>query len=141
MDKSLLNCKTDEADIVVEPELHDSVLTKLKLNQDSVVLTFMMTNNEKVSIYLIGIADFICNGLRKGNIVLDLTVSSGSEAPFHLLEKLINKPKQNNPKFEEFLTSLKNKILNSDLYLVQLNPSYGCEMIALCEMVKYSTNE
>ena len=127
----------DEADSIIDPQLHDSNLTKLEFNEDCVMLSFILESNELVNIHLIGIVDVICNNLRKGNIVLDLTVSTGSKAEFYILDKLFTKPRGDTSKFEIYLASLKQKILQKELFVVTLNPSYGCEMIALCKEIKY----
>ena len=139
MENQLLDCKMDDANTVITPQLHDSNLTKLEFFQDNIVLSFILESKKVINIHLIGIVDIMCNNLRKGNIVLDVTASTGSDTDFYLLDKLFTKPKVNNPKFESYLCSLKNKILQNELYVVQLNPSYGCEIIALCENIKYST--
>jgi hypothetical protein len=132
------DCIVDGSFAVVEPSLHDSNLIGLNLaNDKKVVLSFALESGDLVKLYLDGVESFICGNLRKGNIVLDLTISSGTDADLEELNELFDVPKFENKKFHDFLDKLKSKVVQKDLSIVTLNPSYGCNLRALVESVKY----
>lgn len=75
------SCKTDELNTVVEPALHDSNLLALNMIKDKeITLSLKLESGELVKLYLGGVESFICDNLRKGNIVLDVTITSAIDA-------------------------------------------------------------
>lgn len=139
MEKIFLNeCKFDDSGAVIEPMLHDSNLIKLEFcDEKNIKLSFKLTSNEVKTIHLIGVEGFVCNGMRKGNIVLDLTVSSGNSASICSLTDLFEVPKYEKKNHEVFLNKIENKIYNKELSILVLNPSYGCKLLALIHSIGF----
>ncbi|MFT4925133.1 MAG: hypothetical protein ACI8WB_001223 [Phenylobacterium sp.] len=131
-------CKIDEFDAVVKPALHDSNLLALDLIKDKeIILSFKLESGEFVKLYLDGVESFVCDNLRKGNIVLDFTITSGIDAKLENLQDFFDIPKRNNEKFNGYIDRLKQKVIQNELVIVELNPSYGCKLRALVESVHY----
>lgn len=139
MKKILLKrCRLDDSDAVIEPSLHDSNLVKLDCyDEKNIKLSFKLISNEVKTVYLNGVEGFVCNDLRKGNIVLDLTVSSGQGAPIKILNNLFEAPKHERQKHDLFLEKTQARIFSKELSIVVLNPSYGCKLIALVHSIGY----
>ncbi|HTY70008.1 MAG TPA: hypothetical protein VMH36_25360 [Alphaproteobacteria bacterium] len=75
-----------------------------------------------------------CFDFREGNIVLELTTTTGSTPPLNVMEKLFDlAPETAQP---TYLTDRIKKIETGHLTLLHIAPSYGCEIIALCDKVR-----
>jgi hypothetical protein len=113
-------------------------LLALDLIKDTAItLSFKLEAGEFAKLYLDGVETFVCDNLRKGNIVLDFTISSGIDAKLENLHDFFDVPKYESKKFNEYIDSLKHKVSQSQLLIVELNPSYGCKLRALVKSVHY----
>lgn len=139
MGNVILDCCVDEAGAVVNPPLHDSELFSIETGKVITKLGFKLVDDEIVYCSLIGVKQFICNGLRQGNIVLDLTLVEGKALSNRVRDKLFTPPSVHNEKFNEFLTSIDSSLESKELILVVLNPSYGCEVLAVCEKIIFES--
>jgi hypothetical protein len=131
-------CLTDEAGTVIEPKLHDSNLTRIEwYDEECIKLSFKLISSDVKTIFLNGVEALACDGVKKGNIVLDLTIFSGISTPMDLLKKLYEEPKYERQKYDLFMDKIKNRILNGELQIIVLNPSYGCKLTALVSSITY----
>jgi hypothetical protein len=134
----LRECIQDDADTIIEPILHDSNLVKIDFcDKKNIKLSFKVVEGDVITMHLIGVEEFVCDEVRQGNIVLDLTISSGRNAPMEKLNRLFKKPKYEHEKHAFFLENIKQKIFNKELSILELNPSYGCKLIALVHSIGY----
>jgi len=134
----LLKCEIDDDGLVVCPAVHDRKISSIEFSEEELKLTLVESEFDSVKIRCLGVLEVACNAFRKGNIVLDISVYSGADEFTVLLEKLYPKPKVSIEKFDRFLQNIRTRITNNELIIVQLNPSYGGEVIVLCEEICYS---
>ena len=95
-----------------------------------------MFNDEQsylVSLSFNGVERFLCNSLREGNIVLDVSIISDGEQQASCLKKLYQFSDIDEIKAKLFLASVLKKLENNLLFLLKVSPSYGCEIMVLCE--------
>lgn len=107
--------------------------------------TFSITRGDGVPwrIDLAGVQYLKADDFREGNIISSLQVVTGKEPPRASLEMLVLGPHQDAPqeyhdKHRAFIDALVERVMAGRLSLVSITPSYGCEVIALCETVSAS---
>lgn len=133
----LIDYKISDADVVTNPVLHDAKVLCIDLNID-VKIDFQLTTGEVVNVELICPKHFVCNDLFMGNIVLDLTVSSGEKISDADKNNLFGRGKIPNEKFDQYINGIEQELLNRNLCIVKLNPSYGCKFIAICKNIVFT---
>lgn len=95
------------------------------------------------SILCIAFNDLDClrvDDFREGNIILDITVSSGSEvevsdiAYAHGLERFMP------PETNDYLDKALKSFITGKKLFVQINPSYGCKLVCICGEIEVLQN-
>lgn len=87
-----------------------------------------------------GVRYLKADGFREGNIVSNCEVITGVDAPREWLEELVLGPHPSAaPEYHEkhrlCIDQLAELIRSGDLKLIVIAPSYGCDLLALCESV------
>lgn len=128
--------KLDKFGGVVFPPLHDSSMCGIRLlDKARAVLFFSTDEGDHFEVCLDGIRSIKLNDFREGNTVLDFSMMSGDEGSLRLVANLYEvdfESEKSKPYFQEIID-----LLNSNqLKIIQLNPSYGCDLLALCKGVK-----
>ena len=118
-------------------KLHDSELFLIETNKKYVKLGFRLSDGSIVFCYLHTIRHFLCDGMMHGNIILDLTIDEGECLSSNIRNRLFEPPKGDVIKFNKYVNSVEVRLKKGELKLVMINPSYGCEIIALCEEVEF----
>jgi len=116
------------------PSFHDGHLNGIVLrpNQQCLLLLSDVTGAEYQFI-LDGVEHFRAENFRQGNIVLDLTVRDQNVDEEDLLFVLfLDRP----PDSKKGIESNLSRIQSGELHLIQLAPSYGCELAILCRGYK-----
>ena len=132
-------CIVNDAFQIIEPNLHDANLLCIDVSKkNTVVLTFKLTTNQKINLYLNGIERLVCNNFNAGNTVLDMTILNTDNAlKRNILKVFITTLGYKSAKENEHLKTLKDTIKEKKLILIELNPSYGCELAALVSSTHY----
>lgn len=131
----MINYIADDSGAVTSPKLHDATLICIEISDAFIQLSFKLVSDKIVHCKLVSVDQFLCNGLRKGNIVLDLTIVRGKALHQNISKKLFEPPRNDNERFRQYLDSINEKLINGDLTLVILNPTYGGEIISLCREI------
>jgi hypothetical protein len=128
-------------DSIVEPNVHDSRILGLITLEKNKLLLPMQTVDK--SILCLAFNDLDClrvDDFREGNIILDITVSRGSEvevidiAYAHGLEQFISSETNN------YLDKAVQNFINGNKLFVQINPSYGCKLVCICGEIEVLQN-
>jgi len=95
---------------------------------------------------MIGVEAFVCDDFREGNIICDVQIVSGIAPSNNLLDRLYRAPhstaEQDYHDRHHLLVARKvENIKAGSLFLVVLNPSYGCDLRALCQEVIIVSHE
>jgi hypothetical protein len=110
---------------------HDGNVTSIELQGDrKVVIGLIDENGERWSLSLSGVDRMRAMDFMDGNIVLEVIQLSQQEPPLEPLRKLYGLGQD---EFPDFLASKVGSIRTGEAILVHIVPSYGCELIALCE--------
>lgn len=135
------NILISEDDSIIDPNVHDSrILGLITLEKKKLLLPMQTTDK---SILCIAFNDLDClrvDDFREGNIILDITVSRGSEvevsdiAYAYGLEQFM--PSETNSYLDK---AVKSFITGKKLF-VQINPSYGCKLVCICGEIEVLKN-
>lgn len=120
------------------PSFHDGLLCGLSVAETTATLSLVEADGRRWSVGLTGVRYLKADDFRQGNIVLDLELITGGPLPRAWLEKLLPAPHPEvaavyRDAHRAHLDELEAGIAAGALTLVVLSPSYGCELLAICE--------
>jgi hypothetical protein len=84
---------------------------------------------------LSGVERLKVDDFREGNIILRLSMLAGGKCDADLIRDLYE-PSEHDRGADEFLSRLQERVNNEKLVLVEITPSYGCSLLALCAEVR-----
>ncbi len=120
---------SDAGEIVV-PEVHDAKVRGLLVTNDNRLLVSVAgTDGSNKCLVFHGVERLRCDDFRQGNIILDVTVSSGESIDIDDLAYVYGVEKSNAP----FLQSSMDRLQAENRLVVRLNPSYGCSLVGICQ--------
>jgi hypothetical protein len=120
---------------------HDGYLTGISLGERSACLGLKTDTGERYELDLIGVHRLRADDFRQGNIILDLEVITGRAPPVsefnRQMERLDETPSADvAPSYHDARSSRIEKIfvqiVAGETTLVIVNPTYGCDLVALC---------
>lgn len=119
-----------DAGEIFEPKIHDSRLRGLLLTNDNrLFVSIFGANLGNKCLVLHGVEKLRCDDFRQGNIVLDVTVSSGDSIEIDDLAYAYGVDKSNAP----FLHGSMDRLQAQKSLVVRLNSSYGCSFVSICQ--------
>lgn len=124
---------------IVSPQFHDSEISKIVFLDDEVKIYFKPVNREGLCVSFAGKLLLLCNGLREGNIILEITIESGELEDYSLLNQLygISDDSKDEPGRKHLDTMIK-MIKAEEMKMVRIIPSYGCEIVMVCNSISTS---
>ncbi len=135
VNKKSLEFGLDKYGSIINPPFHDANLSGINISEKDGILHFVTTENAKYELCLMGLVQIKANNFSKGNIVLDVILSNGGNGEVDLLVELYgvdSETEKTKPYFQDLIKQVREKHLT----IVQVNPSYGCELLALCKEIK-----
>jgi len=117
-------------------ELHDSYFVAISDNigEQITTLSFLTEDKKRINIYLKSVYNSRCIDWKFGNIVLDAEIITDKDRIKELIifiEDLTDMQIKNKKYIE-----LMKKILNKELYIIEINPSYGAYYLGICKDIK-----
>ena len=122
------------------PTFHDGCLTGLAVSERAAMLSIVRSDGVAWRIELSGVRYLKADDFRQGNIIARFDVVTGVEPSRELIEALVPGPHETaaqeyHDKHRAHLDTLVGQVTSGSLNLVTLTPSYGCEVIVVCEKV------
>ena len=112
--------------------LHDAKIVSLDLSTPKcAVIGFIEPTGTPLKLVLQELDRLRACDFRQGNIVLDVVITTRCAPRLETLRRLFDL-KEGEPT-PEYLQSKASKVESGDLTLVHIEPSYGCELMALCK--------
>lgn len=123
------------------PNLHDGHVVGLQLVGKNARVTVTDTSDQRFVLELVGLRNLRCNEFAQGNIIHHVIITTRAKPPSASLRKLLDKPHPSvgelpRGQYEAWVARCEQSVIDGDLVFVELQPSYGCEILALCENVK-----
>ncbi len=124
--------KLTEDGVITEPNVHDAELVGILFpTEKQALLLIKDTHNLLHCIALNGVKYLRSDGIREGNIILDITVESGKDVNPKDISYLLGLNDGRN--YENLLLQTLERVKDRELLLLKLNPSYGGSLICLCD--------
>jgi hypothetical protein len=121
------------ADEVVDPPLHDAdVQGLLLIPKGNLLISIQTTDGSNKCIVLRGVERLRADDFREGNIILDVTVSSGASIEMEDICYAYGLEKGENP----FVQRTMDRLMREKRLVVTLNPSYGCMLVCICRDIE-----
>lgn len=125
------------------PTFHDGNLIGLSVSKAAATLSFVRSDGVGWRIALEGVRYLKADDFREGNIVSYCRAITNADPPRRLLEALASGPHElAAPEYHEkhrlFIDDLAEQVRNGSLTLLIVEPSYGCELLAICERIEAS---
>jgi hypothetical protein len=128
MAKSLVLNVAADSHQLVHPNLHDGNLLAISTIDGKIELALVDVESQRFYIRLDDVVEFLATDFKQGNIILDMTLVQGKDVQAVDLE-LLNSSEYSAD--QEYLQNLHQRVVDQSLYVLQLNPSYGCQLIAI----------
>jgi hypothetical protein len=131
----------DQHGFLANPTLHDGFVDGLLLEDEKRATVLLRTvGGEKFKMQLNGVEAFVCDDFRQGNIILHIQIFSGIAPDDNSLGRLYGPPhpsaaQEYHDRYKLLLTQKIEKIKEGLLSLVAIDPSYGCDLRAICQEV------
>jgi hypothetical protein len=124
-----------EEGVLLNPVLHDAkLLGVLTFESKRTLVIAQLRSGEINGMWLIGVERLNATNFYAGNIILDCTVESGPRANCDQAFKDLGLAQDKGA--QAYLELLRVRIRRSELKIVTINPSYGCEFCALCREIE-----
>jgi len=122
----------EDSHALIEPNLHDGALVGISSDNERIDLTVDDAEARRFHIILDGVVEFLATDFKQGNIILDVTIVQGGQTQANDLGTL-NQSEYSQD--EKYLQKLHRRVVDESLYVLQLNPSYGCQIISIARKV------
>lgn len=121
--------KINKDHIVKSPIFHDGILKKIEILDDNNLDISIKTTNKKIyNVIFYNIEYLNINNFKIGNIILDIEIWQLCDCSTNFLKKILE-----NDQNIEYFTQILEKIKLDKLSLIIINPSYGAELVCICE--------
>lgn len=125
-----MKIKVDEHGSLRRPVLHDGYIDAIELEPGKGLhIALRDVTGARFALRLTGLRRLLCNNFREGNIVLSVSIACGVQPDDDLIRRLLGGTAQ----AESMVAQTARDICDGRLTLVAIDPSYGCELAALCE--------
>lgn len=117
------------------PSFHDGLLEGIVARDGEAHIFIRAVDGLEYTVILRGVRRLIANHFMEGNIILDVVICRGGAINKADLRTLYEVPDGTESGFEWFENIVKDAI-GEELTLVEVVPTYGCELLALCDAVE-----
>lgn len=123
------------------PNFHDGNLVGLSVSERTATLSVVRHDGALWRIELSGVRHLKADDFREGNIISYCEVVTNAEPSRALLEAVANGPHETaaqeyQDQYRLFIDDLSEQIRSGRFSLFYVEPSYGCEVLAICEKVE-----
>ncbi|UPG89542.1 hypothetical protein L2Y96_19410 [Luteibacter aegosomaticola] len=120
---------TVKDEMLVSPSVHDGSLMGILLEKpDRVRLVVELVTGESVSLVMDGVRRMKADDFRGGNIILSVSVTSGSDLSIADIADAYGMSHDNTT----YLPRALEEHRAAGLTVVRVDPSYGCTLVCLC---------
>jgi hypothetical protein len=117
-----------------EPQyhLHDGYVDGIVVSGKEAKLLLRSVSGDTFEMSLNGVEHLKADDFREGNIILRVVLHKGGECSADLLHDLYA-PSEYDSGAADFLARLQVRVREEKMVLVEIMPSYGCSLLALCK--------
>jgi hypothetical protein len=123
------------------PKLHDGYLLGLELDEGALRVRMRDIAGQAFTMRLKGLERLLSNEFREGNIIFDIQIVCGFKPDISYVRRLLGElhSSAGSPYREQHERAIEDRmqeVTEGKLTLVVIEPSYGCELVALCREVQ-----
>jgi len=123
------------------PNFHDGNLTGLSVAERTATFSVVRYDGALWRIELSGVRHLKADDFREGNIISFCEVVTNTDPSRALLEAVASGPheaaaQEYHNQYRLFIDGLSEHVRNGSLSLLHIEPSYGCEVLAICEKIE-----
>jgi hypothetical protein len=123
------------------PSFHDGNLIGLSVFERTATVSIVRADGVRWRIELSGVRHLKADDFREGNIISYCEVVTTTEPPRELLMAVARGPdgaaaQEYHDRYRRFIDGLVEQIKSGHLSLLYIEPSYGCDVIAICERIE-----
>ena len=123
------------------PNFHDGNLTGLSVFERTATLSIVRYDGTRWQIELSGVRHLKADDFREGNIISHCEVVTNSEPSRALLEAVASGPHESaaqeyHDQYRLFIDGIVEQVKSGSLSLLSVEPSYGCDVLAVCERIE-----
>ena len=127
----------DETGSLSQPMLHDALLHRIDFGGKQVTLHCRAPDGQATRIELRGVAHLFSTGLAEQNSILDVCIEEDAEVCSQALNHILPGAGETQQRYR---TAALEKLQQGDLKLIRFSPSYGGEIMVLCEEAVYESD-
>jgi hypothetical protein len=138
-----MDFELDEEGLLLKPEIHDGYLLGVELPEEGIArLTLENLSGDRFAVQMERVDRLLCDGFAEGNIVREIRITTGREPGNVPLRRLLGKlhPSVQEPcisEHENWVERTRLTIINGEATFLEVVPSYGCEVFAVCGAVTF----
>ena len=121
---------------LAHPSLHDAYVYRLDFEVKQLTLFCRAPGNECSRLELRGVAHMLANGLAEQNILLDVCLEVDNDRRNQILSRLLPGAEKRQQAYRDLVLQ---RLQEGSLMLLCFSPSYGGEMLVLCEEALYES--
>ncbi len=123
------------------PNVHDGNLIGLSVFERTATISIMRYDGVRWQIDLSGVRHLKADGFCEGNIISYCEVVTNTEPSRELLEAVARGPHRDaaqhyHDQYRIFIDGIVEQVKCGSLSLLYIEPSYGCDVLAICERVE-----
>jgi hypothetical protein len=128
----------DDRGVLRRPNLHDGLLLAVEVPQRGLAYLKMQSiSGQPFVLEMTGVDRLLCDGFAEGNIISEVLVVSGQEPVAATLRRLLGSlhASVQEPylsRHEAFVEGVRQSIADGQRTLIEVVPSYGGEVFAVC---------
>jgi hypothetical protein len=143
MDKGVVvDFELDGNGLLRKPSIHDGLLLAIEVPEKGIArLTMESLSGDRFVLQMEGVERLLCDGFAEGNVVLEIRITTAREPGNDQLRRLLGKlhasvqePFISN--HEKWLERTRQAIISGNAAFLEVVPSYGCEVFALCTAIR-----
>ena len=116
------------------PTLHDACLYRMDFGGKQVTLYCRHPDGQRTRLELRGVAHMLSNGLAEQNVLLDVCVEGDSAVCARTLNRILPGTEAAQQAYRDLVLQ---RLQQKKLMLLRFSPSYGGEILVLCEEACY----
>lgn len=114
--------------------VHDAYIDGLVITQSKDAIFLLRSVDGHVfCLRLVDVKRFRADDFREGSIVLDITAETGKAVPKSEIIDFLET--DGSPRVNNWISDTLRQVRNRELFVVRINPSYGCQLKCLCKNV------
>lgn len=131
--------ETNQSGQIIRPRLHDGWVAGLMVGDGEARVLLEDPEKRHYSLHLKALEKLVASDFREGNIILDVVVRPCRPDDGNMLARLSGLGSADRD--AGFVAEFVERAVAEEALVVEVNPSYGCSLLALCKQVEMTADD